>query len=112
MNSNIRRAALLKLAYFGPAWVPGAPFYQNQSPTAVGQVIYMAKQDQSMPPMASRRLTDDIVSTGVNVNSPAKNLFKAGIGALAGNFISNALKAGPFVRGLMTATGANYGYNY
>lgn len=62
-------------------------------------------------PMA-RSLTDRIIDSGVDVNSPAKKLLHAGIGALAGNFISNMLGAGPFTRGVATTLGARYGYNH
>jgi hypothetical protein len=79
----------------------------------VGQVMYNANSPMSILSQSDRRkLTDKIVGAGINVNSPAKSLLRAGIGALAGNFISNMLGAGPFMRGVATAAGAQYGYNH
>jgi len=103
--------ALEKLAYYGPAAVTGAPMYFPPPPT-VGQVVYNINSPTSQLSPANRRfLTDKIVDTGINVNAPGKSLLRAGLGALAGNFISNALGVGPFGRGLATAIGASYGYN-
>lgn len=112
MNGAVRRHALEKLAYFGSAPVNGVPVYLTPPPT-VGQVMYLANSPMSpLPPASGRFLTDRIVNTGINVNAPAKSLIRAGLGALAGNFISNALGAGPFGRGLATGIGATYGYNH
>ena len=112
MTEAIRKEALEKLAYFGPAPVTGAPMYFPPPPT-VGQVMYGINGPMSpLSPADKRFLTDKIVNTGINVNAPGKSLIRAGLGALAGNFISNALGVGPFGRGLATAIGANYGYNH
>ena len=112
MTETVRSLALTKLAYFGPAPVIGVPHYGPPPPLTVGQVMYRA----NMPflPLSGidrRKMLDSIVDTGKNVNAPAKSLLNAGIGALVGNFISNQLGAGPFMRGVATAVGANYGYN-
>lgn len=138
MHNDIRRKALTKLAFYGSTWVTGSPRFGIPQLT-VGQAMYnlnsqtcnttnnnLSTSNIYMPrprttlasdpafyasALGRRNITDQIVNTGIGVNSPAKSLLHAGIGALAGNFIANALKTGPFVRGLMTATGANYGYN-
>ena len=111
MTKGARVNALMKLAYFGPASVIGRCTYRTPPPT-VGQTIYNINAPYSQIPQYEKRmLTDSIVDTGINVNSPAKSLFHAGIGALAGNFLSNALGAGPFLRGVATTLGASYGYN-
>lgn len=74
--------------------------------------MYLAKAPKTnIPGMSGRDFTDSVIKTNVNVNAPAKSLLNAGIGALAGNFIANTLKTGPFMRGIMTAAGASYGYN-
>ena len=112
MTAEERTYALEKIAYFGPADVVGSPSY-TRPPLTVGQMMYRSGGPYSpLTPVQSRELNDSIVRTGIDVNSPAKSLLHAGIGALAGNFISNALGAGPFMRGMATAIGANYGYNY
>lgn len=104
--------ALEKLAYFGAAPVPGSPSFMHPTLT-VGQMMYRAGGPYSpLSPAQTRSLNDKIVQTGIDVNSPAKRLLGAGIGALAGNFISNAMGAGPFMRGMATGIGAHYGYNY
>lgn len=112
MTSAERDSALTKLAYFGTAAVAGAPAYFTP-PLTVGQVMHdVSSPFSSLPPPLARRVNDDIVGSGVDVNSSAKRLLHAGIGALAGNFISNMLGAGPFMRGVSTALGAKYGYNH
>lgn len=108
---DTRQRALEKLAFFGPAAVSGSPFYTHP-PMSVGQTMYAANASSFLSTFQKRQINNRIVATGADVNSPVKNILKAGIGALAGNFIANALKAGPFMRGMITATGANYGYNY
>lgn len=110
MLDSTRRIALEKLAYFGPAYVAGAPSFYTP-PLTVGQVMYNINNPASPLSQSDRRLlTNKIVQTNTNVNSPAKSLLRAGIGALAGNFIATTLGAGPFTRGMATAIGANYGY--
>ena len=112
MTDRIRAEALTKLAFFGPAPVPGAPYFAPP-PLTVGQAMYNVNAFGSPLSMHDKRLINDkIVNSGINVNAPAKSLFRAGIGALAGNFIANALGLGPFNRGLATAIGANYGYGH
>ena len=110
MTKEARISSIMKLAYFGPASL-GHSSYRTPPPT-VGQTIYNINGPYSpLQPLDRRMLTDRIVDTGLNVNSPAKNLLNAGLGALVGNFLSNAFGAGPFIRGAATAIGANYGYN-
>lgn len=112
MTYEERMGAIEKLAYFGPAYVAGAPQYVVPPPT-VGQVMYGINGPYSpLAPATRRFLNDKITNTGINVNAPGKSLIRAGLGALAGNFISNALGAGPFGRGLATGIGASYGYNH
>ena len=112
MTESIRQEALEKLAYFGPAPVQGVPPY-TVPPATVGQVMYGINAPYSpLSPATRRFLNDKIINTGINVNAPGKSLIRAGLGALAGNFISNALGAGPFGRGLATGIGASYGYNH
>lgn len=111
MTKSARLAAITKLAYFGPAPVIGVPCYGPPPPMTVGQVMYNVNSPFSnFSAQNKRKITDRIVNTGLDVNDPAKKLLHAGIGALAGNFISNAIGAGPFMRGVATALGANYGY--
>lgn len=108
---EIRRLALEKLAFHGSAQVIGSPMYYTP-PLSVGQVLYHVNSPYNpMTNHQKRQLIDSINGTKIDVNKPAKSLLRAGIGALAGNFISTALGAGPFMRGLSTAIGANYGYN-
>ena len=112
MTPDLRAKAIIKLAYFGAAPVPGAPQFTSP-PLTVGQVMYNANAFGSPLSMQDRRaFTDKVVNSGLNVNDPAKSLIRAGIGALAGNFIANALGLGPFNRGVATAIGANYGYRH
>ena len=112
MTKTARVYALYKLAYFGPAPVLGAPHFGPPPPMTVGQVMYNANMPFSpLTGVDRRKMLDSIVNSGKNVNAPAKSLLNAGIGALAGNFISNALGAGPFMRGVATAVGAINGYN-
>jgi hypothetical protein len=112
MTKTARFYALYKLAYFGPAPVLGSPNYGPPPPMTVGQVMYNVNIPSSpLQDADRRRMLDSIVNSGKNVNAPAKSLLNAGIGALAGNFISNALGAGPFMRGFATAVGAINGYN-
>lgn len=111
MIHAVRKEALEKLAYFGTASVSGTPVYLTPPPT-VGQMLYNVNGPYSPLSQSDKRfLSDRIVNTGINVNASGKSLLRAGLGALAGNFISNALGVGPFGRGLATAIGANYGYN-
>lgn len=113
MNRILRERALEKLAYFGPVGVTGTPVYAVPPPPTVGQVMYGINSPYSPLSQADKRfLNDKIVGTGINVNAPGKSLLKAGLGALAGNFISNALGIGPFGRGLATGIGASYGYRH
>ena len=110
MTPDLRAKAITKLAYFGAAPVPGMLQFTSP-PLTVGQVMYNANAFGSPLSMHDRRLfTDKVVNSGLSVNDPAKSLIRAGIGALAGNFIANALGMGPFKRGIATAIGANYGY--
>ena len=111
MTRGYADIALKKLAYYGPAPVQGAPVFV-QPPLTAGQVLYgVGNPAYGLPPWKARAIANGIVRSGVDVNSPAKRLVNAGIGALAGNFVSNMLGAGPFGRGLATAIGASYGYN-
>lgn len=112
MTDVDRSRALTKLAYFGSAAVQGSPSF-FPAPLTVGQVMHdISNPFSPMSRPMARSLTDRIVNSGVDVNSPAKKLLHAGIGALAGNFISNMLGAGPFARGVATTLGARYGYNH
>lgn len=112
MTPELRTKALVKLAYFGAAAVPGMQQF-TVPPLTVGQVMYNANALGSPMSMHEKRIfMDKVVNSGLNVNDPAKNLIRAGIGALAGNFIANALGLGPFKRGIATAIGANYGYRH
>lgn len=111
MTRSARLAALEKLAYFGPAADPRHLPY-SRPPLTVGQIMYgIGSPACLLDAQEKRQLTDRIVGSGVDVNSPAKRLVSAGIGALAGNFIANMFGAGPFNRGIATAIGAKYGYN-
>jgi hypothetical protein len=111
MTRKDRHIALTKLAFFGPAQVQGAPAFAVP-PLTAGQVLYgVGNPAYGLPPWKARAIANGIVRSGVDVNSPARKLINAGIGALAGNFVSNMLGAGPFGRGLATAIGASYGYN-
>lgn len=111
MTREARYAAIEKIAFYGPASVTGIPSY-TLPPATVGQVMYGAMNPAyGLPPWKARAIMNSIVDSKVDVNSPAKKLMNAGIGALAGNFISNMLGAGPFGRGMATAIGASYGYN-
>ena len=106
-------AVLCKMAYFGPAPVFGSPVLPPPPPLTVGQVMYNVSAPGSpMSGVQQREFKDQVVHTGLNVNSPARSLLRAGVGAVAGNLISNALGMGPFMRGVMTAAGAGYGYNH
>lgn len=109
IHSNYRKQAIEKLAFFGPAPVTGAPIYRTP-PLTVGQSLY-SLPSMNLSPYHQREIHDKIVNSGLHVNKPAKSLLNAGIGALAGNFISTTLGMGPFMRGALTAIGANYGYN-
>ena len=112
IDGNIRAAALEKLAYFGRSDVSGSPAFMTP-PMTVGQVMYNAGSPAfGLHPDVARGINNSIVRSGLSVNDPAKKLFHAGIGALASNFIANKLGVGPFARGVITAAGANYGYNH
>lgn len=109
--TRLSQGSLVKSAFSGIAPVPGSPYYVPPTMT-VGQTMYNVGVDSSLSPYQKRQINGAIVNTGIGVNSPAKNLLKAGVGAMAGNFIGKMLGVGPFWRGVMTATGANYGYKY
>lgn len=112
MTKEARIAAIEKIAYIGGGYDPEGYCTYRTPPPTVGQFMYNVNGPYS--PLSSfekRKITDRVVDTGIDVNSPAKSLLRAGIGALAGNFLANAFGAGPFMRGVATTIGANYGYN-
>lgn len=109
--TGLLQRGLVKSAFSGIAPVPGSPYF-TPPPLTVGQTMYNVGVTDGLSPFQKRQINGAIVDTGLGVNSPAKNLLKAGVGAMAGNFIGKMLGVGPFWRGVMTATGANYGYKY
>lgn len=112
MTLEEKKDVLQKLAFYGSASVLGSPAYTTP-PMTVGQVLYNAGAPSSPFTGSSfRAFSDQVNKSGLNVNSPAKNLFKAGIGALAGNFLGKTLGVSPFFRGVLSTVGANYGYKY
>ena len=110
MNSQARASALRKLAFFGPCDVPGTPVYFAPQIT-VGQTMTNLNAQPFISPFQKRQALDQIVNTGLDVNAPAKKLFGAGLGAVAGNLIGKALGFGTLGRTLTTFAGAHYGSN-
>lgn len=107
-----RRFALMKLAYFGYAGVNGTPTFTTPQMT-VGQQLYLLNSNPYLPSNQVRQAKDSLVNSGIDVNTPLSKAIKTGIGALAGNFIAkNILKSSPFMQGVLTTLGANYGYNH
>lgn len=109
MTTLQKAQALTKLAFYGPAPVFGAPVYLPP-PVTVGQAMTDINAIQALSAYDRRRAIDQIVATGVDVNSPLRNLFTAGLGALAGKTISKALGLSPFTQGVAATMGAQYGY--
>ena len=109
MTSDQRSQAITKLAFYGNASVNGCPNYFMPQPT-VGQMMADLNSLQTITPFERRRALDQIVSTGVDVNSPIKSLISAGIGAIAGKAITKALGFSPFAQGVAATLGGQYGY--
>lgn len=111
MTGKARLSALSKLAFCGPADVYGSPSFDVPVPT-VGQAMTGINANLSIPAGIRRSALDRIVRTGIDVNSPARKLFGAGLGALAGNLVSRAFGFGLLGRTAATAIGANYGTRF
>lgn len=122
MTSAQRATALVKLAFY-PGVFSGSFGHPGTNPIAgsttffapqitVGQAMTDIGALQTLSMADRRRALDQIVSTGIDVNSPAKKLLSAGIGALAGKMVTKALGFGPFAQGVASTIGANYGYKF
>lgn len=109
--TDFRQRAIEKLAFYGPASVWGTPIYFAPQMT-VGQTMTNINANPTLSPFDRRRALDQIVSTGIDVNSPAKKLIGAGLGAFAGNLVGKALGMGTFGRAIASLAGAHYGTRY
>ena len=109
MTHDQRSQALLKLAFYGNAAVAGSVNYFAPQLT-VGQAMADINAIQALSSYDRRRALDQIVSTGVDVNSPLRSLIGAGLGAFAGKTITKALGFSPFTQGVAATLGGQYGY--
>ena len=109
MTSFQKEQALTKLAFYGNAAVAGGVNYFAPQLT-VGQAMTDINALQALSAYDRRRALDQIVATGVDVNSPIRGLIGAGLGAFAGKAITKALGFSPFTQGVAATLGGQYGY--
>lgn len=109
MTDFQKEQALTKLAFYGNAAVSGSVNYFAPQLT-VGQAMTDLAALHALSAYDRRRALDQIVQTGVDVNSPLRSLIGAGLGAFAGKTLTKALGFSPFTQGVAATLGGQYGY--